>query len=476
MNVSIITALVSIVLAGGILLALNRANIFLLIILICSSFLGFVDPLAFTAKGLFDIHLIFLILIFITIITSGSKIKEISNLKLKMPIYVLVTLLCYGILIPVIREHSSIFYAFKSSKEFMMILWYFSAFLYIRDEKNIDIAWKYLIAIGIYYTILESIAQIASPALSNIITYGFRKEFFVFWKIYPPFWPFILILLFVSLYQVVFKIKNAYLLLFIGAIGLFFTFFRSYFLASIAVIPLVLVLQGRGSLKYLQKAIISGIVIITGILTLTLTLGDNKVLTELTDKFITSGITEISDQSGGALAGRDAYAEGLYLLRDSMPLTGYGFIDKDSSFGLEARKKLIGDLVGFIDKGTLDVTIKFGYIGGVILYGCFIYIAILLIRISKEDISSSLKARTLTAASITIVYLIVQPVHAPLTNSFALLPYMLALGLIERQYFIEKNLNKGKNKTPENNISDRIEDSQKDDMYESVTLKQSNAN
>lgn len=432
----------------------------------CSSFLGFVDPLSFTARGLFDIHLLFLMLIMFSILMSVSKIKDLNNTKLKIPILILLSLLCYGIIIPVLRDHSTLFYSFKSSKEFMMILWYFSAFLYIRKIKDIDIAWKYLIATGIYYTIVESVAQIAAPALSSILTYSFRKEFFVFWKVYPPFWPFILLLLFTSLYQVIFKIKNSYILLYVGVIGLFLTFFRSYFLASIAVIPLILILQGKDSYKYLSKAIISGVITILGILILTLTLGDDKVLSELTEKFITSGISEISDQSGGALAGRDAYAKGRYILRDNMPLTGYGFIDKDSKFGLEARKSLIGDLIGFIDKGTLDVTIKFGYIGGVILYLTFVYIAIILVRMSKEDVSDSLKARALTCASITIIFLIVQPVHAPLTNSFALLPYMIALGLTERQYFIEKKINIYKKPIKQkcNNIADTK-------SFKSVTLK-----
>lgn len=463
MNITIITALISIILIGTIALSISRANIFLIVIVLCSSIFGLVDPLSFTIKGLFDIHLIFLLLIIFSTLVSLKKLKDLSKLRLKIPIFILVVLLIYGILIPLSRDHSTLFYSFKSSKEFLMILWYFATFLYIHKQKDIDLAWHYLIGLGIYYTFIESIAQIAAPTLSTILSYDLRKEFFIFWKIYPPFWPFILILLFSSFYQIVFRIKHNYSLLLVGSIGLFLTFFRSYFLASIAAVPITLILHGKNLFKYLSKTILSGIFLTIVITTLILTMGDNKLLSNLTDKFIISGITEISEQSGGALAGREIGAEVRYILRDQYPLTGLGFIDKDSSFGLSV---LSGSVLGFVDKGTIDVTVKFGYVGGALLYFSFFMIMIILVKLSKEDISESLKARALTCATIIIIFLIVQPVHAPLSNSFALLPLMIALGLIERQYFIEKY-----NKGAPNNKPPSEENKIKKNKYDSVILK-----
>ena len=469
MNIAIITALISIILIGAIALSINKANIILIVLILCSSFFGLVDPLSFTAKGLFDIHLLFFLLIIFSISISFQRLRDLKNLKLGIPLLILVLLLIYGIFIPVIRDHSTFFYSFKSSKEFLMILWYFAAFLYINKQKDIDLAWNYLIGLGLYYTMIESIAQIAAPTLSNILSYNFRKEFFIFWKVYPPFWPVILILLFSSFYQIIFKIKHNYSLLFAGTIGLFLTFFRSYFLASIAVIPLILILHGKNKFKYLSRTIISGISIILVIIVLILTMGDKNILSKLTDRFIISGITEISEQSGGALAGREIHSKGKYILRDQQPLTGYGFIEKDSSFGLITRKQMSGISLGFIDKGTLDVTLKFGYIGAAFLYFAYLMIALILVKLSKEDISSSLKARALTCASLSIVFLIVQPVHAPLSNSFSLLPFMIALGLIERQYFIEKSnkrnelINKPSYEEKENKI--------KRNKYDSVRLR-----
>ncbi len=438
MDITILTALVSIVLIGSIILFINNANIILIVIILCSSIFGLVDPLSFTVRGLLDIHLIFIVLITFSILASLKRSKDLFKAKLLWPVMILVALLIYGISTPVSRGHSTLFYSFKASKEFLMVLWYFSSFLFIYKQKDIDLAWHYLIGLGVYYAIIESIAQIAAPTLSEILSYSIRKEFFIFWKIYLPFWPFILLLLFTSFYQIVFKTKEKYALLFIGSIGLFLTFFRSYFLSSIAVIPIILMLYGKNKLRYLSKTLISGFFIISTITTIILTLGDNKILSKLTDEFITSGIEEISQQSGGSLAGREVYAKERYVLRDQYPLTGYGFIDKDSSFGIDAKKTMIGDLIGFIDKGTLDTTIKFGYIGAGLLYFAYFMIAILLVKISKEDISTSLKARSLSCASISLIFLFVQPVHAPLSNSFSILSFMIALGLIERQYLIEK--------------------------------------
>ncbi len=115
------------------------------------------------------------------------------------------------------------------------------------------------------------------------------------------------------------------------------------------------------------------------------------------------------------------------------PYVGYGFIDKDSEAGILFRKQIIGDLLGFIDKGDLDVALKFGYLGQVLLYGTFAYFSWSLIRIARQNIQPLLSVRCLALATTVIVFLVVQPVHAPLTYSFGLLPFGIALGLIDRE-------------------------------------------
>jgi hypothetical protein len=92
--------------------------------------------------------------------------------------------------------------------------------------------------------------------------------------------------------------------------------------------------------------------------------------------------------------------------------------------------------LGFLDKGDVDVAVKFGYVGRVILYGASLWVVMILLKLARRNMSPSLTVRALTMGAVVGVFLIVQPVHAPLSYSFGLLPLGIALGLIDRERFL----------------------------------------
>ena len=92
-------------------------------------------------------------------------------------------------------------------------------------------------------------------------------------------------------------------------------------------------------------------------------------------------------------------------------------------------------MLGFIDKGDLDVAVKFGYIGLILLYAVIVYLIRILLAVARKN-SEKPAVHCLAVATMLMVFLIVQPVHAPLTHSFGLLPLGIALGLIDREQLL----------------------------------------
>jgi hypothetical protein len=184
----------------------------------------------------------------------------------------------------------------------------------------------------------------------------------------------------------------------------------------------------------MAKGILLGGMIAMAVLVVTLLIsGSMDSIGGMFDLFVSSGINEIQTQKSGALEGREVYAKERRQILHNSPYVGYGFIDKDSKAGILFQKQITGDMLGFIDKGDLDVALKFGYFGRVLLYGTFIYVCWRLIRLARQNIQPLLSVRCLALATTVIVFLVVQPVHAPLTYSFGLLPFGIAVGLIDRE-------------------------------------------
>jgi hypothetical protein len=153
---------------------------------------------------------------------------------------------------------------------------------------------------------------------------------------------------------------------------------------------------------------------------------------DASDSFMFSGLRELQDQSGGALAGRRAYSEMLFDLTSQRPLFGFGFIQRDSalvhSLSLPA---FAGASLGFVDAGWADVLVKFGYVGGALLVLVYLWIFKRALALAGHTESPLVRTRALTAAALVLVYIIVLPVHAPLTHSFGVLPLALVLGIVD---------------------------------------------
>lgn len=434
MNIVVLLNLTALLTLGAVLIFFSRGAAVLLMLLPASQMLGLIDPLAIAAKGIFDIHLFILILTLGLILLSVHRLRELSRATFVIPYMILFLLWIYGVVFPVATNNSSLFFSLKASKEFMTVFTYFGVFLFLRTERDVEWGWRFLLWLGLYYSGLEILSQVLGETLLKHMTFDYRRESHWFWKVYVSFWPVILITFLHTFFELTQYARRSYLSLILGTCGILLTFFRSYLLGVVGAIPLCLLLARQSVLRIASKGLLLGGMIAVAVLVVTLLIsGSLDSMGKMFDLFISSGFDEMQTQKGGALEGREVYAKERRKILNGSPYVGYGFIDKDSEAGILFRKQIIGDLLGFIDKGDLDVALKFGYLGQVLLYGTFAYFSWSLIRIARQNIQTLLSVRCLALATTVIVFLVVQPVHAPLTYSFGLLPFGIALGLIDRE-------------------------------------------
>ncbi|MEZ4601746.1 MAG: O-antigen ligase family protein [Syntrophotaleaceae bacterium] len=409
----------------------------LLMLLPASEFLGFVDPMKIAVKGIFDIHALIALIIFASILVSLHKIKIFIKSPFFIPISIFFLFWLYGVLYPWISGNSSLFFSLKSSKEFLTIFSFLAVLLFIDTRKGVELGWKYLVWLGIYYSVLEILGQVIGPVLKANMTYHMRSEEAFFWKIYAPFWPVILISLYKSYYEYAQEISRPFVKLGLSAIGLLLTFFRSYLLAAFVALPTILLICGKGISKTFVRSTLFVFAIcfcLIALVFMSFTIGnDFASINKITHKFVFSAVEEITTHTGGSLIGREKVAESRERLLEKQPYFGYGFIDKDSKFGRNARKIITGDNLGFIDMGILDIPIKFGNVGFMIMVMNIILIICVLVKINKQYDNGMFKARCMALAAVSMTYLFVLPVHAPLTYSYGLLPFGISLGLIERE-------------------------------------------
>jgi hypothetical protein len=434
MSIVVLLNLTALLALGSVLLLFSRGTAVLLLLLPASQMLGLIDPLAIAAKGIFDIHLFILIITLGLILLSAHRLRELSLATFVIPYLILLLLWIYGVVFPVATNNSSLFYSLKASKEFMTAFTYFGVFLFLRTERDVEWGWRFLLWLGLYYSGLEILSQVLGETLLKHMTFDYRREAHWFWKVYVSFWPVILITFLHAFFELTQYARRSHLSLFLGTCGILLTFFRSYLIGVVGAIPLCLLLARQSVLRIASKGLLLGGMIAVAILVVTLLIsGSLDSMGKMFDLFISSGFDEIQTQKSGALEGREVYAKERRKILNGSPYVGYGFIDKDSEAGILFRKQIIGELLGFIDKGDLDVALKFGYLGQVLLYGTFAYLSWSLIRIARQNIQPLLSVRCLALATTVIVFLVVQPVHAPLTYSFGLLPFGIALGLIDRE-------------------------------------------
>lgn len=435
MSLEFLLALSILIAVSLIALAWNRGLIVAAMLLPASEMFGLLDPMTIAIKGAFDIHALLVGFFAAMVVAGGFGTRSGAAARFRLPMLALGALWVIGIVLPMHRQESSLMQAIEASKEFMMILAYPSLLLFLRDEREVTCAWRCLLAFGGLYCLIELVAQFGGVRLLSRSTYSYRPDAFGLWKVYLPFWPLILIFLFYQIFAFALGGKRRLVLVALGAAGLLLTFYRSYLLATLLVIPLTLMLS-----RMWNARAAAAIPMLAGLLA-TVLLGASMVVAApggkfqgLADVFVVSGIQELRQHSGGALEGRAEHSEELMRVLKRRPLAGYGFVNQDSPGA--ARLNLptfAGSVLGFVDKGSADVLVKFGYVGGASLYLIFGWIGWRALSAARGARRRETAAKYLTAAALIGVFLCVQPVHAPFTYSFALLPLCLLLAIADRE-------------------------------------------
>lgn len=434
MNIIVLLNLSVLVVLGSMLFLFSRGAAVFLLLLPASQMLGMVDPMAIAVKGFFDIHLYIVIFTLGLTFLSVHKLGELCQAAFIHPFLILALLWAYGVVFPVATGNSSLFFSLKASKEFMSVFSYFGVFLFLRTEKDVEWGWRCLLWLGLYYSGLEILSQVLGETLLRHLSFDYRREAQWFWKVYVSFWPVMVIAFLHFFFAMTQSVGRSHIALVLSICGILLTFFRSYLLGVLGAIPLCLLLARQRLGKIVSKAaLLGGMTVVAVAVVATLIGGGVDAMERMFDQFISSGINELQTQKGGALEGREAFAKERRRILDDSPYLGYGFIDKESKAGIAFQRQIKGDMLGFIDKGDLDVALKFGYLGQLVLYGTFLYLSINLIQLARQKLQSMFSVRCLSVATTVIVFLVVQPVHAPLSYSFGLLPFGIAMGLIERE-------------------------------------------
>jgi O-antigen ligase/polysaccharide polymerase Wzy-like membrane protein len=404
-----------------------RGTIVLALLLVASQFLGWVDPERLEIAGAFDVHAAIMIIVAVAI-AFGLTRGLVRGLNFGMPMAVLATLWLVSLLAPVLRHESTLWLAINASKEFMTLFAYYAVVLFLRSERDLRQGWSAMILVGMYYCVIEILAQFLGPSLLNRMAVDYRQDAFGLWKVYLGFWPVILVLLLHSVFEYGQGRRAALLPMLLGFAGLLLTFFRSYLLATLVVLGLLLLLvrAARQSPRAITELSVVGVL---GIGVAMLVAG--KSFMDVSDSFMFSGVRELSEQSGGALGGRRAYTEMLLHLTELRPLFGFGFLERDSELVQSLSLPIMKASLGFVDAGWADVLVKFGYVGGTVLLLTFLWIFKRALSLARRTESAIVRVRALTAAAMILVYIIVLPVHAPLTFSFGLLPLALVLGIVD---------------------------------------------
>lgn len=88
------------------------------------------------------------------------------------------------------------------------------------------------------------------------------------------------------------------------------------------------------------------------------------------DNYIVKPVTEIINQDGGSFIGRATYDAQRWNYIYQSPLMGYGFINEESKLGLEFGENStsrFSSTMGSVDSGYVDILIRFGIVGLLIM-------------------------------------------------------------------------------------------------------------
>lgn len=424
-----------------ILCLVKRSLLVFFILLIASQALGLIHEYEFGFKGLFDINSILTILYIFAITVSLRRFGDLRQSNVAKYLLPVLFLYAFGVLYPWIDGSSSLFYSIKASKEFLNYICFFAVFLFLRNENDINAGWKFFILLAIYYSVMEVAGCISNGYIFSFLQYKYRPEQGILTKVYFPIFSIMITSFLLLLYQSLFKKQNkaSLILVIVLSIGVLLSFHRAYYLGLCFVVPMILVLNRE--LKKMLLAVSATVIVllfsaffISGLM--------SKDISDVLDTYMLSPITELYYHKGGHLIGRDIVAKSRWKLASERKWFGYGFLDKESDLGkklgLKLNKNWIGATeLGMVDAGHLDVAIKFGRMGWILLYGSIFLLSIRFIVLMKRSSDLGLKAKLFACAGTLIVFLCVQKTHAPLMRQFGIVPMTIALALVDREYMLK---------------------------------------
>jgi O-antigen ligase len=375
-----------------------------------TKFLGFFDSEAFFVINGIGLAFPAINSIFLLSIVFKKHTYKIPKLYKRFAL-VLIVLLLYGTIKPLIHGHETMFQAITASKE----LWVTFFFLYlIVNRKNIPVHYviRFMLYLGIY--ICASYILFYTTGISAFEYYNTD----VFRAYFPTY---ISLAWFLSYYKWLNKkLSTTNMLMFnvFFFIGLVLAEHLALTLSNIFVLSLYhFVLKDKKTYSYSTFVKSFSIVLIFGYLVITL-------------QPIRSQINSIITGEHYALSSRETYNEFRWQAIYDRPILGNGFIHKSSSLTeqyLTSTNNRYMERLEVIDSGYVDILIKFGIIGLVVI----MYLWVVPIYSILKD------TRTATAIEICcalylLQYFFVNYTWSVFTFSHGLIPGLMVVWIIFR--------------------------------------------
>lgn len=397
----------------GLILGIKYPSYFILYYILASTkFLGFIDPSSFIVSGIeigyFGLNLTAIVSLFF------KRRWYVIPQETQWFIYFVVAMLLYGIIKPFLDNNSSLYLALMASKE----TWFYFLFLYMvvyRDKINNPQLLKLMRFLGLYlssiYIIGIIIPQFAPPLYYNGI---FIRTFF------PTY-----ISLALFLYAI--KIKFSDIRNLKDRLIIIYLFLGLFLAAHLSITAMTIV--GFILYKYIydKKLTLNKNVIIR--FSLIAFLGISLALLFIKGLYDTIAINVdgIITGENNSLSSRDIYNGFRWEAINKKKELGYGFIHQSSDFmkGVKTHgSNRFMERFTVIDSGYVDMLIKFGYIGTII-------ILIILARYYAMGFFKAHKNPLSLAMSIYLMqYLFVNYTWSVFTFAHGIIPGVIAFHLI----------------------------------------------
>lgn len=372
-----------------------------LYILLTTKCLGFFDINSITLSGIGIFHPILNLICLFNFAINFNKKNKIDNY-----IKIVFFLIILGILKPVAVGHSTLIKAIFSSKEY----WYYFLYLYLISNK---IEGRKILKLLNFLAYYFSSIYIISKFTTNILPPEYFKD-----NVVRTFFPtYISLIYFISLFDLKTKtnIKNISKSIFL-LIGIFLAGHSSLFITGVlATLIIIFFISKSGSIR-------NGLEInIMLIISLIIIVVSSFIFLEHFHKSTTYQDFENS------LVSRDNYNEFRWNLIKKDPYIGYGFIHKSSAFGKQQivnSSNRFMERLDVIDSGYVDLLIRFGFIGLLILFYFYYKICISYIRSGNLFI--------ILLGFFLFQYLLIAYTWSVFSYAHGIIPLVLSLYLIKK--------------------------------------------